>query len=304
MLKNITSHMRRKFRFIALSVAAFVALTFCYRLFTGTSPPDLRGCTRFEVRYPPSTLSYFFPSTTLQQSVLSPDEREYIQSIEFFTVDDPNRISHFAHDVSQGSYDHRLGLGKVLWVGRFAAVDCYRDDKHIVSFKVFEGGILTEDKRIFKYPRGLPDVKIIEPAELQPFKLRWKCGSNMHRIYTEGPLYRKEVRRYPEPAEWCDAVMRDRTNKTYVSEKEMRGRFKCPNAGEGGCHYAINPHCVPNSPPDTVLLFETEAGWNKFGGPELFSFDHHEPRGGCVLLNDGTVKFIRTEEELRQLQWE
>jgi hypothetical protein len=27
------------------------------------------------------------------------------------------------------------------------------------------------------------------------------------------------------------------------------------------------------------------------------------PKGGCVLLNDGTVKFIRTKEELQQLRW-
>jgi hypothetical protein len=52
-----------------------------------------------------------------------------------------------------------------------------------------------------------------------------------------------------------------------------------------------------------VLLFETKAGWNQHGGPELFTFDNHDPKGGCVLLNDGTVKFIRTKEELHQLRW-
>ncbi|MGD8787584.1 MAG: hypothetical protein PVJ60_09190 [Phycisphaerales bacterium] len=39
------------------------------------------------------------------------------------------------------------------------------------------------------------------------------------------------------------------------------------------------------------------------GGPELFSFTNHDPKGGCVLLKDGTVKFIRTKEELNQLRW-
>jgi len=55
----------------------------------------------------------------------------------------------------------------------------------------------------------------------------------------------------------------------------------------------------------------------KSGSPELFTFDNHDPKGGCprlrggklvpaeagILLNDGTVKFIRTEEELQQLRW-
>jgi len=52
-----------------------------------------------------------------------------------------------------------------------------------------------------------------------------------------------------------------------------------------------------------VLLFETKAGWNQHGGPELFAFDNHDPKGGCVLLTDGTVQFIRTEEELHALRW-
>jgi len=78
----------------------------------------------------------------------------------------------------------------------------------------------------------------------------------------------------------------------------------CPSASRGKNHYAMNPNCKPDSPSDMVLLFETKAGWNQHGGPELFTFDNHDPKGGCVLLNDGTVKFIRTIEELRQLRWE
>jgi hypothetical protein len=79
--------------------------------------------------------------------------------------------------------------------------------------------------------------------------------------------------------------------------------YKCPSADNGKRNYAMNPNCEPNSPGDMVLLFETKAGWNQHGGPELFTFDNHDPKGGCVLLNDGTVKFIRTEEELHALRW-
>jgi hypothetical protein len=79
--------------------------------------------------------------------------------------------------------------------------------------------------------------------------------------------------------------------------------LKCPSAKEGTSHYAMNPNCTFDSPPDMVLLFETKDGWNRHGGAELFTFDNHDPKGGLVLLNDGTVKFIRTEEELKQLRW-
>jgi len=106
-----------------------------------------------------------------------------------------------------------------------------------------------------------------------------------------------------QASKWCDDIVRVLRANDF-SKKEIMGDFKCPSAGEGKCHYALNPDCGPNSPPDTVLLFETKAGWNQHGGPELFTFDNHDPKGGCVLLNDGTVKFIRTKEELKQLRWE
>ena len=65
----------------------------------------------------------------------------------------------------------------------------------------------------------------------------------------------------------------------------------------------MNTRCQVDSPGDVVLIFETKMGWNQHGGPELFTFDNHDPKGGCVLLNDGTVRFIRTEEELHALRW-
>lgn len=115
--------------------------------------------------------------------------------------------------------------------------------------------------------------------------------------------YRKETgTTYPAPSAWCSII--SIYDKTRVSgEDPAREIFQCPGAGQGKCHYAMNSECKVDSPGDTVLLFETKAGWNQQGGPELFTFDNHEPKGGCVLLNDGTVKFIRTEDELKQLRW-
>jgi hypothetical protein len=289
--------------FTFLRLLLLTVLLFCPGCDRDESPPDLSGCTRIEVRYPRSTLEYFFPSSDLQESVLSRDEEKYIQSIEFFTIKDPERIKAFAHDVSLGSYNGRSWFIRVFDDATPVVVDCYCDNKHMASLMVCNNLIITKNKRIFKYPKGLPDLKTIEPEEMQPFKLRFQCALNMQTIYTSGPLYRREVSSYPEPTDWCDAVMRDRTNTSYVSEERMRGHLKCPTAGEGKCHYAMNPHCEPNSPPDTVLLFETKTGWNQHGGPELFTFDHHDPKGGCVLLNDGTVKFVRTKEELQELRW-
>jgi hypothetical protein len=288
--------------FILLCIPLLAIIMFCSGCDRDESPPDLSSCTRIEIQYTHSALDYFLPDSGIQRSILSPEEKKYIQSFTLLKVKDQERIKAFAHDVSLGSYD---GRKHIVYNELPVEISCYCNNENIISFSLFKDLIVTENWDHFKYPiyKNLPNLEIFEPPEIRPFKLRFRCGLNMQRIYTAGPLYRKKVSSYPEPAEWCDIVMRDRMNTSYCSEERMRECFKCPSAGEGKCHYAMNPHCEPNSPPDTVLLFETKEGWDQHGGPELLTFDNHNPRGGCVLLNDGTVKFIRTKAELQQLRW-
>ncbi len=265
-----------------------------------TSPPDLSNCTRLEIRYLPSTLGYFFVGQDVD-NLLSSSEKQYIQSFETFLITDPRCIEAFSHDISQGTlYNILHGTPDVA---KSVHIACYHKDKHIVSFTVYVHSIATDSKSMFKYPPGLPNLDIIEPPEIQPFKLRSDCAWNIVRLYTAGPLDRRDINSYQEPNQWCDTIMWNRDNSSYVSDEEMRDTFKCPAAGEGKSHYALNPNCKPDSPPDTVFLFETKAGWNQHGGPELFNFDNHDPKGGCVLLNNHKVKFIRTKEELQQLRW-
>ncbi len=302
--KHLLTHKLTIFGIVALFVLLLYILLFVPNLrdLNGKpSPPDLSSCTRIEIRYPRSTLDYFLPSSGIQDTVLSPKEKVYIKSIEFFTVYDPERIKAFSRDVSLGSYNRPRDF--VFPCLRPVEIHCYRNNERLITFMVLENDIITEDGCLFVYPKGLPDVKQIEPLEMLTFKLRFQCALNMQAIYTSGPLYPRKVSSYPEPSEWCDAIMRDRTNTSYVTEERMIGHFICPTGGEGKSHYAMNTNCEPYSPAGTVLLFETKGGWNQHGGPELFTFDNHDPKGGCVLLNDGTVKFIRTKEEFQQLRW-
>ena len=135
----------------------------------------MSSCTHIEIRYPGSTLDYFLPSSGIQDTLLSTKEKEHIKSIEFFTVNDPERIKAFARDVSMGSYDGRM-WGKKIDAGAPVVVDCYRDNEHMISFTVFTNLIITKNGRIFNYPRGLPNLEIIEPLEMQPFKMRFQCA--------------------------------------------------------------------------------------------------------------------------------
>ncbi|MHC4396840.1 MAG: hypothetical protein ACYS1A_14415 [Planctomycetota bacterium] len=107
--------------------------------------------------------------------------------------------------------------------------------------------------------------------------------------------YEENNGEYPAKDKWCDLL------KQHVLDIREE-YFTCKEAGEGRCHYAINPNCEPSSPNDVVLLFETKDGWNQYGGPELLTFDNHRGKGCNVLFNDGRVEFV-IPERIDELNW-
>ena len=330
-----------RMRMVAIVSACLVGVLAVYlyvRSLPSRSPPDLSDCTRLEVRYYRSALDHIVPIRELE-SILSLEDRAYIESLNTLTVTDKARISTFASHLSRGSYAGRQH-GKLLYATPIG-ITCYSDAGRLTSFTMFICLIIVEDGGRFEYPEGVPSVEILEPPELRSFRRRFECAENLLWLRSAGSparrnlardLFHRDSQAYPPPGEWCDTVAAVWRKQSPVGEQDaarrlwseqwMAGHFTCPCTRESvsvmpgedlrlvpvdqnaPCsHYAMNPLCAPNSPPDMVLLFETGAGWNQHGGPELFVFDNHDPRGGCVLLNDGTVKFIRTEEELAGLRW-
>lgn len=270
-------------------------------------PPDLTSCTRIEIHFEPSILEYFFPYAA-QQNFLSPTETQYLRSLENIEASNTEHLKAFANEVSNGLNDG------VVVEGSSAHVVCYRDGERLTSFIVYDDTLVeTEDKHRFRYREGLQSLKMLTP-QIQPFEYRVQCATNLKNLWHRLRLYHKaeNVRLkeslgksemvYPSSLEWCDDMMKAYKSIGMLDKFIIRPHI-CPGADEGKSHYALNPNCKPDSPSDMILLFETKAGWNQHGGPELFTFDNHDPKGGCVLLNDGTVKFIRTKEELRHLRW-
>lgn len=261
------------------------------------SPPDLSLCTRVNIKYYPSTLDIVCRRPA-ERNLLSPEEIKYLQSLETITTDDEDGIRALAHDVDLGSY---MGTGGAISAQPIACFVCYDNSERLTSFTLFGPSISTEEGHWFVYDKGWPSLRILT-SQIQPFHLRMDCARNLRILHSNFSKYFLDKKTWPSPTEWCDAIVQNYRPKR-SRELHISRCFKCPNVPGGKCHYAVNPRCRPSSPPDTVLLFETKAGWNQHGGPELFSFVNHDPKGGCVLLNDGTVKFIRTKEELQQLRW-
>ncbi|OHB54650.1 MAG: hypothetical protein A2173_06260 [Planctomycetes bacterium RBG_13_44_8b] len=232
-----------------------------------------------------------------ERDLFTTAEIKDIESIKKIVVRDSDRIEAIANDLSTGTYiGPAVGSPRVSCVLK---VVCYREEEPLTYFLAYGPGIWTnirfEDKELFVYPIGLTSLDDLT-IKLRPVIDRLACANNLGTLFASDPLYRWDVKEYPKPNEWCDVLLR-------IDGEYLKNHLSCPRIAQGSCSYALNPDCRPDSPLDTMLLFETKDGWNQHGGPELFTFDNHNPRGGCVLLNDGTVKFIRTKEELQQLRW-
>jgi len=258
------------------------------------SPPDLSGCTRIEITSIPS----MWRREGLFPSVLDPNENEYVESLNTIVVDDPEQIEVLARHLQTGSYGQVSPAHE-----RWADVVCYRGEELVTSFEDYGFAIRTQEGHGYRYSSNPIQLDDFAPR-LASLRLRSRCARTLYRM---GAEFASMADAWPGPDEWTDRILQRRIAERGTDDPRavecIAEQFVCPGADDGKCHYAMNPDCEPNSPPDMVLLFETKAGWNQHGGPELFTFDNLDPKGGCVLLNDGTVKFIRSEEELHALRW-
>jgi hypothetical protein len=267
------------------------------------APPDLTRCTRLEAEFLPSILESEFRLNE-EIMIFSEEDLRLIKSWQSFVVEEATRINVFAQSIAQATH-----VG-----GQWPAVDgvgglqviCYSGSEKLATllFKVKSVFIVDGKERFAVHPDGqIADFHGLYMAHLWPFTARQECAYNLRGIYYR--TFRVSgggAKPYPNPDDWCEAVLVDFGSPDRAKD-QLLGAFRCPSVGKGASHYAMNPNCTAGSPPEMVLLFETRESWNPHGGPELFTFDNHNPKGGCVLLNDGTVKFIRTEEELRELRW-
>jgi hypothetical protein len=102
----------------------------------------------------------------------------------------------------------------------------------------------------------------------------------------------------PPAVNWCDAVVNN------LSGPEA---FRCPQRRDLQSGFAFNAgvagKTLSSIPPDTVLIFESDGGWNFAGGSE--SLTPRPPHGRNYVFGfaDGSVRQLG-RDELPQLRWE
>ena len=102
--------------------------------------------------------------------------------------------------------------------------------------------------------------------------------------------------RLPEAGEWCDALA------PYVSDEEA---FVCPCAANSECAYAFNSRLSGmevEAAGKAVVVFESDAGWNAAGGPELLPASPRWHGGDQYCLAYGHVTWCHRKRD--SIIWE
>lgn len=156
---------------------------------------------------------------------------------------------------------------------------------------------------------GIIVSAIIKKLNRQQIITQFRCMRNVGEIQKAMIIYAGDFdNRYPPKDKWCDLLI----DHARVSKED----FICPGskAKTGQSSYAINENAItleppimrgiqePNAPPDIVLLFESEPGWNQYGGPELLTFKNHKGEGCYIVFTDGHMEFIGSKEA-NNLKW-
>ena len=128
------------------------------------------------------------------------------------------------------------------------------------------------------------------------------CMSNVRQLSLAVMMYSSDNNDLlPRTNSWCDQITQ------YVRSADP---FRCPT-GEGSLrsHYAFNAKLSGLSQikisrrANTVMLFETEGGWNASGGPELMLKSPRHGKQFIVAFTDGHVEQIN-EARLQNLRWD
>lgn len=125
------------------------------------------------------------------------------------------------------------------------------------------------------------------------------CVNNLKQLGLAVRIYANDHNdQFPPAATWCDAIQGS------VGSPKV---FQCPSEPGRRCAYAFNAKLdgkkVGEIDPQTVLLYESDAGWNGTGGADNLKPHKHSSRTVNVAFADGSVQQL-PRSRLATLRWE
>jgi prepilin-type processing-associated H-X9-DG protein len=129
------------------------------------------------------------------------------------------------------------------------------------------------------------------------------CLSNVKNIALAFDMYLEDNDdRFPAADAWCDAL------EAYLPNTEV---YRCASVMDQPCGYAYNAALshvqgiAPEHASATVLIFESDRGWNAAGGPELLSAEPRHLGGDNFGYADGHAEWmIRWRTPAPEQRWQ
>lgn len=125
------------------------------------------------------------------------------------------------------------------------------------------------------------------------------CMNNVKQLSLALRIYATDNQnRYPAATNWCNAIR---------LEVGSTNTYRCPaDLPDSRCSYAFNAQVAGTEmarvDPNTVVIFESEGGWNVAGGPELLLDKSRHRHVVVVGFADGHVESV-SESRLAKLRW-
>lgn len=227
--------------------------------------------------------------------------------VDEYSSNDKQIISEISNLISDTRFLPFLSRG-VFATQNCVSIEICKNGRTISEFAIFSDAISLHHNLILqgisKHKNSLQDKILITFPQTREQTLQKICAGNLVSLYIVAGWYSESKNgKYPEASVWCDELFEyhKKWQMEHGIDEPVEEDFICSAGPEGRCHYSINPYCKPNSPNDVVFIFESKPGWNQYGGPKLISFENHGGKAN-VILNDGTVRFIKPEE-VDELNW-
>lgn len=125
------------------------------------------------------------------------------------------------------------------------------------------------------------------------------CVNNVKQLGLAVQIYAVDNKdKFPLSKTWCDAIQMSAGSPKV---------FQCHVVPDLRCGYAFNTKLSGKKSaevdPQTVMIFESDAGWNASGGPELFLKSPRHGKRFIVGFADGHVESV-TAVRLQNLRWD